>query len=66
MKKRASSATPDGLIVGLPRDCLLGFGIEDCLADSVLVECKTARPPDAPAQAPAASRVPGADGDGVG
>src|SRR6185369_14779736 len=38
------SATPDGLIVGLPRDCLLGFGIEDCLADSVLVECKTADP----------------------
>jgi len=38
------SATPDGLIVGLPRWCLADLGVEDCLADSVLVECKTADP----------------------
>lgn len=38
------SATPDGLVVGLPRDCLASLGVPDCLAGSVLVECKTADP----------------------
>jgi hypothetical protein len=38
------SATPDGLVVGLGRDCLASLGTPDCLADSVLIECKTADP----------------------
>ena len=46
------SATPDGLIVGLPRDCLAEFGIPDCaepdlpddIPNSILVECKTVDP----------------------
>jgi CRISPR/Cas system-associated exonuclease Cas4 (RecB family) len=38
------SATPDGLVVGLGRDCLSGLGTPDCLADSVLVECKSIDP----------------------
>lgn len=38
------SATPDGLITSLERDSLASLGVPDCLADSVLVECKTVDP----------------------
>jgi hypothetical protein len=46
------SATPDGLIVGLERDCLSSLGIPDCaepdlpdeVPNSVLVECKSIDP----------------------
>lgn len=35
------SATPDGLITGLPRDALKAYGIDDILGDEILVEIKT-------------------------
>jgi CRISPR/Cas system-associated exonuclease Cas4 (RecB family) len=35
------SATPDGLITGLPRDALKDYGIDDIEGDEILVEIKT-------------------------
>jgi hypothetical protein len=46
------SATPDGLLINLPRDVLAALGIADIGADrSLLVECKTADPRTALAEA---------------
>lgn len=39
--KERLSATPDGLITGLPRDALKDYGIDDIESDSILVEIKT-------------------------
>lgn len=39
-----SSATPDGLMVGLARDCLAHLGIPDIESDELLVECKSIDP----------------------
>jgi hypothetical protein len=38
------SATPDGLLVGLPRDALAALGVPDIGASELVVECKTADP----------------------
>lgn len=38
------SATPDGLITGLPPGCLSDLGVADILADCLLVECKSIDP----------------------
>ena len=38
------SATPDGLITGLPKDALSHLGIPDIASECILVECKTADP----------------------
>ena len=38
------SATPDGVLVGMPNDALLGVGIPDLEADCVVVDCKTIDP----------------------
>lgn len=35
------SATPDGLITGLPRDALKTYGVDDILGDEVLIEIKS-------------------------
>jgi len=42
--KGYASATPDGLIVGVDRDCLSHCGVRDVESDSVLVECKSVDP----------------------
>lgn len=38
------SATPDGLVIGLPRDALAHLDVADIDADCILAECKTADP----------------------
>jgi hypothetical protein len=38
------SATPDGLLLGVERDCLVHHGIADVEADCILIECKSADP----------------------
>lgn len=38
------SATPDGLLTGLARDCLKHLGIKDIESDCILVECKSIDP----------------------
>jgi hypothetical protein len=38
------SATPDGLLVGASRDCLVKFGIADIGCNELLVECKSIDP----------------------
>lgn len=38
------SATPDGLVVNLPRDALRSLGVRDLGSSSMLVECKTVDP----------------------
>jgi hypothetical protein len=38
------SATPDGLLVGVERDCLAHLGIPDIGGDELVVECKTIDP----------------------
>lgn len=38
------SATPDGLLLGVERDCLAHHGIADVEADCILIECKSADP----------------------
>src|SRR4030095_15569542 len=38
------SATPDGLLVGVARDCLVKFGIEDIGCNKLLIECKSIDP----------------------
>jgi hypothetical protein len=38
------SATPDGLLVGLPRDALAPLGVADLGTGELVVECKTADP----------------------
>jgi hypothetical protein len=51
------SATPDGLVVGLPRNALAALGLEDIGGDgSLLVECKT-RDPRAKMDAPQPAHV---------
>lgn len=39
-----NSATPDGLITGLPRDCLKDYGIDDIESDCLLIEMKSIDP----------------------
>jgi hypothetical protein len=38
------SATPDGVITGMPSDCLQHLGVEDIGGSDVLVECKSIDP----------------------
>ena len=38
------SATPDGLIVGAPKDCLKHLGIDDIESESFVAECKSIDP----------------------
>jgi hypothetical protein len=38
------SATPDGLLTGISRDCLVRFGIADIGCNELLVECKSIDP----------------------
>lgn len=38
------SATPDGLIVGLPKDALAHLGVPDIESDCILTECKSIDP----------------------
>jgi len=38
------SATSDGLLVGLPRDCLRWLGVDDLGGDCLVVECKSIDP----------------------
>lgn len=38
------SATPDGLLVGVPRDCLAHLGVPDIGCDELLIECKSIDP----------------------
>jgi hypothetical protein len=38
------SATPDGLLIDLPRDALAGLGIADIGSGELVLECKTADP----------------------
>lgn len=41
---KRNSATPDGLIVGLSRDCLADLGIPDIKSDCIVLEMKTIDP----------------------
>lgn len=43
-KRKKNSATPDGLIVGLTKDALKLYGIEDIESDSILLEIKSIDP----------------------
>ncbi len=38
------SATPDGLLTSMPRDCLSHLGVPDIESDCILIECKTLDP----------------------
>jgi hypothetical protein len=38
------SATPDGLLVGVPSDCLVPLGIADVGGNALLIECKSIDP----------------------
>lgn len=38
------SATPDGVLVGMPKNCLLHKGIRSIGSDAILVECKSIDP----------------------
>lgn len=44
LKKGQLSATPDGILIGVKKDCLKYLGVKDVKATCILVECKSIDP----------------------